>query len=100
MTKEVIKRYRMSKPYLLEVLDDYNEIERNITSIISASGYKMQFIAEKLNLPMSTLYFKRKTGWRLGEAAADTTRSMGYCRRCAKPSLAAMQGRQYNWTMK
>ena len=61
MTKEVIKRYRMSKPYLLEVLDDYNEIEKNIPSIISASGYKTQFIAEKLNLPMSTFYFKRKT---------------------------------------
>lgn len=61
MTKEVIKRYRMSKPYLLEVLDDYNEIERNIPSIINASGYKTQFIAEKLNLPMSTFYFKRKT---------------------------------------
>jgi len=61
MTKEAIKQYRMSKPYLLEVLDDYHELEENVPSIIRASGYKTQFIAEKLNLPMSTFYFKRKT---------------------------------------
>ena len=51
----------MSKPYLLEVLNDYNEIEKNIPSIIRASGYRTRFIAEKLNLPISTFYFKRKT---------------------------------------
>jgi len=61
MTKEIIKHYRMSKPYLLEVLTEYNEIENNITSIISASGYKTQYIADKLKLPVSTFYFKRKT---------------------------------------
>jgi predicted transcriptional regulator len=56
-----IKHPRMPKPYLLEVLGEYHEIEKNISDIIEASGYKTQYIAKKLRMPLSTFYFKRKT---------------------------------------
>ena len=51
----------MPKPYLLEVLGDYLEVEKNITEIIKSTGYKNEFIAQKLNMPISTYYTKRRT---------------------------------------
>ena len=51
----------MPKPYLLEVLDDYLEVENNIVEIIKSTGYKNEFIAQKLNMPISTYYTKRRT---------------------------------------
>ena len=56
-----INSVRMPKPYLLEVLNEYDEIENNIGEIIDASGYKSKFIAQKLKMPISTFYFKRRT---------------------------------------
>ena len=50
----------ISKPYLLEVIDDYVEIERNVNRIIQTSGYKNTYIAQKLKLPTSTYYQKKK----------------------------------------
>jgi YesN/AraC family two-component response regulator len=55
-----VKHIRMPKPYLLEVLDEYKEIENNIGAIILASGYKTEFIARKLKMPLSTFCLKRK----------------------------------------
>jgi predicted transcriptional regulator len=51
----------MAKPYLLEVLEDYLEIENNIGAIIKNTGYKHEFIAQKLNMPISTYYIRRRT---------------------------------------
>jgi len=55
------KNVRMPKPYLLEVINDYFEVENNIDGIIQTSGYKNQYIANRLKLPLSTYYGKKKT---------------------------------------
>ena len=60
MATATIRQTRMPKPYLLEVLSDYSEVENNIGVIIQSSGYKNQYIAQKLNLPLSTFYVKKK----------------------------------------
>ena len=52
---------RMPKPLLLEALDDYMEIEECISDIIRSTGYKNNFIAQKLKLPISTFYQKKRT---------------------------------------
>ena len=57
-TMEQVKR---PKTYLLEVLHEYRKLESNITDIIDDTGYKSQFIAKRLRLPLSTFYLKRKT---------------------------------------
>ena len=51
----------MPKPYLLEVLGDYLEVENNIGAIIESTGYKNEYIAKKLAMPISTYYTKRRT---------------------------------------
>ena len=56
-----VEHTKKTKTYLLEVLQEYREIENNITDIINETGYKSQFIAKRLNMPLSTFYFKRKT---------------------------------------
>jgi predicted transcriptional regulator len=58
--REVFKTAKMPKPYLLEVLGDYLEVEKNIGAIIDATGYKHEFIANKLDMPISTYYAKRR----------------------------------------
>jgi len=58
---ELLKTSTMTKPYLLEVLGDYLEVEKNIGAIIASTGYKNEFIAKKLNMPISTYYAKRRT---------------------------------------
>jgi hypothetical protein len=55
-----IKRVRVLKPYLLDLLEDYSEVENNIGYIIQDTGYKNQFIADKLKLPISTYYEKKR----------------------------------------
>ena len=49
-----------AKPYLMEVLGDYLEVEKNIGAIIALTGYKNEYIAKKLNMPISTYYSKRR----------------------------------------
>ena len=51
----------MPKQYLLEVLGDYLEVENNIGAIIASTGYKNEYIAKKLAMPISTYYTKRRT---------------------------------------
>jgi predicted transcriptional regulator len=51
---------QVEKPYLLEVLNDYLEVEKNIEKIILSTGYRNEHIAKKLKLPMSTYYMKKK----------------------------------------
>jgi len=54
------KTVDMPKPYLLEVLGDYLEVENNIGAIIASTGYKNEYIAKKLAMPISTYYTKRR----------------------------------------
>ena len=61
MATTTIKERMMPKPYLLEVLQDYMEVENGIGDIIKSSGYRNQYIAQKLNLPLSTFYLKKKS---------------------------------------
>jgi predicted transcriptional regulator len=58
---ELLKTTKMPKHYLMEVLGDYIEVENNIGAIIASTGYKNEYIAKKLNMPISTYYAKRKT---------------------------------------
>ena len=52
---------KMSKPYLIEVAGDYMELANNIGAIITSTGYRHEYIAKKLNMPISTYYAKRRT---------------------------------------
>ena len=51
----------MSKDNLLNIVEEYQNLGANISDIIKQSGYKNKFIAKRLNLPMSTFYFKKKS---------------------------------------
>jgi TusA-related sulfurtransferase len=42
---------KMSKDYALGVIKDYAHIIENIPAIIKESGYKVEFISKRLNLP-------------------------------------------------
>ncbi len=57
----ITKNRRAAKPMLQEVIEDYTQIVNNIGGIIRESGYKSNFIAKKLRLPMSTFYLKKRT---------------------------------------
>ena len=57
---KLIGTSRMPKPIILEVLVDYMEVENSIQDIIRATGYRHEYIAEKLKLPISTYYSKRR----------------------------------------
>lgn len=61
MATTKVKHVRMPKPYLLEVLNDYFDVEKNIDGIIQTSGYKNEYIAKRLKLPLSTYYVKKKS---------------------------------------
>ena len=52
---------RMPKPYLVDLLQEYFKVEKNIGEIIQSTGYRNNFIAKKLKLPMSTYYTKKRT---------------------------------------
>jgi len=56
-----IKYSRIPKPLLLEALTDYLKIEESIGDIIRSTGFKNQVIAQKLKLPISTFYQKKRT---------------------------------------
>ena len=51
---------RMPKSYMLDVLNDYFEMGKNINVIIQTSGYKNTHIAQKLKVPLSTFYQKKR----------------------------------------
>jgi predicted transcriptional regulator len=57
----IIKEKRVLKPVLQEVIEDYTQIVNNIGGIIKESGYKSNFIARKLRIPISTFYLKKRT---------------------------------------
>jgi len=56
-----VEHTKKSKAHLLAVLQEYRKLEDEITNIIDETGYKSQFIAKRLKMPLSTFYFKRKT---------------------------------------
>ena len=58
---ELFEISKMPKNYLLEVTGDYMQVKNSISKIIDATGYKHDFIARKLDMPISTYYFKRRT---------------------------------------
>ncbi len=51
---------RMPKPYLVDLLEEYIQVEKKIGDIILSTGYKNDFIAKKLKLPISTYYTKKR----------------------------------------
>ena len=51
----------MPKPYLVDLLEEYIQVEKKIGDIIKSTGYKNDFIAKKLKLPISTYYTKKRT---------------------------------------
>jgi hypothetical protein len=57
---ELMNKTGMPKPYLLEVMADYYEVEKNIGKIIESTGYKNEYIAKKLGMPISTYYIKKR----------------------------------------
>jgi predicted transcriptional regulator len=50
----------LSKTYISEILNDYQEIVLKIDEIIAQTGYQGKFIAQKLGLPESTFYQKKR----------------------------------------
>jgi predicted transcriptional regulator len=50
----------LSKDYINEVISDYQEIVSQVDEIIKQTGYKGKFIAEKMGLPESTFYQKKR----------------------------------------
>jgi predicted transcriptional regulator len=51
---------RISKNYALQALRSYADVVDNIPVLIKQSGYRVEFIAEKLQIPRSTFYSKRR----------------------------------------
>jgi len=58
--EELIKNHAISKQDILDVLQDYLEVENSIIQIITLTGYKNEYIAKKLKMPISTYYTKRR----------------------------------------
>ena len=54
-------KIEMPKPYLVDLLEEYIQVEKKIGDIIQSTGYKNDFIAKKLKLPISTYYTKKRT---------------------------------------
>ena len=59
--RTIVKNRRVPKPVLETVLDDYKTVVDNIDGIIKGTGYKMDFIARKMDMPISTFYMKKRT---------------------------------------
>jgi len=59
--RTITRSKRIPKPVLIEVIDDYSRIVDNIGGIIKETGYKSNFVANKLNIPISTYYLKKRT---------------------------------------
>jgi predicted transcriptional regulator len=50
----------LSKTYVNEIVSDYREIVNNVDEIIAQTGYKGKFIAQKLGIPESSFYQKKR----------------------------------------
>ncbi|MDR2026579.1 MAG: hypothetical protein LBQ01_03355 [Prevotellaceae bacterium] len=50
----------LSKTYASEVVGDYSEILTQVDEIIEQTGYKRKFIAERMGIPVSTFYRKKR----------------------------------------
>jgi predicted transcriptional regulator len=50
----------LSKDYVKEIVDDYTEIVSHVNEIIGQTGYKGKVIAEKLGIPESSFYQKKR----------------------------------------
>jgi predicted transcriptional regulator len=57
----VIESATLPKPFLQGIIGDYSRLINNIDGIIKETGYKQNFIAKKLSLPLSTFYLKKRT---------------------------------------
>ena len=57
----IARSKRVPKPVLQEVIEDYSRIVDNLGGIIKESGYKSNFIAKKLRMPITTFYHKKRT---------------------------------------
>jgi hypothetical protein len=45
-----------------EIISDYERLTHSITDIIKASGYKLEFVYQKMGLTRTGFYKKRKLG--------------------------------------
>jgi len=57
----ITKTKRIQKPVLRDYVDGYTQIVDNIGGIIRETGYKTNFVAKKLRMPISTFYLKKRT---------------------------------------
>jgi len=56
-----VKSKRIPKPLLQKVIGEYAQLVDNLGGIIRETGYKQNFIARKLSMPISTFYLKKRT---------------------------------------
>jgi len=49
------------KPVLQEFVYGYSQIVDNIGGIIKETGYRSNYVAKKLRMPVSTFYLKKRT---------------------------------------
>ena len=54
------KSSSMPKPVLQDYVSGYTQIVDNISIIIKDTGYRTNFVAKKLRMPISTFYLKRR----------------------------------------
>ena len=55
------KAQRIPKPILQEFVAGYSQIVDNIGGIIKETGYRTNYVAKKLQMPVSTFYLKKRT---------------------------------------
>jgi len=57
----ITKSNKMSKPVLQEFVSGYSQIIDNIGGIIKETGYRTDYVAKRLRMPISTFYLKKRT---------------------------------------
>jgi len=57
----IIEQIKELKPYYFRVIQEYQKLETEISEIIENLGYSCQFFANKLKIPLSNFYYKRRT---------------------------------------
>ena len=57
----ITKSNRIPKPVLQEFVNGYSQIIDNIGGIIKETGYRTNYVAKKLRIPVSTFYLKKRT---------------------------------------
>ena len=57
----ITKSNRIYKPVLQEFVYGYRQIVDNIGGIIKETGYRSNYVAKKLRIPVSTFYLKKRT---------------------------------------